>query len=533
MTSDSTRPPAARPAGADATLITVAPTGAESQKAAVPALPVTLEELVTTAKDCAAAGAAVIHVHIRDDDAQPTLDIGRLNDTVHALRESTDLIVQLSTGGAVTDSFDRRLAVLDAGAGRLLADLRHRQLRDEVFLIPGPSSASCTPRRRNSAVVPEFELFDLGHVATLHRLLDELGAPHGGHVHCDLVMGVPGGMPGDAATLVQAVAALPDGATWSATGIGRTSVPVMFAALAAGGHLRVGMEDTVSFARGRPVTGNAELVERAATLAGLAQRPAMTPPDARIDAGGARSRLRILSWPRSSGRASPSPGTGAPSPRCAADGSVQLPLGSAGEPMFPRSSNKPMQAAAMLRSGLDLPGKLLALAAASHSGEDFHVAGVREILAGAGLAAVALQCPPDLPLDEAARRAVLRGGGGPDRVHMNCSGKHAAMLATCVADGWPTASYRSPDHPLQQEIRRVDRRAGGRAGDRGRRRWVRRAADGHLGDRPGAGVPRGRAGRAGLGRAQGRRRDARLPRLELRDARQERAADGAPCPACC
>ena len=87
-------------------------------------------------------------------------------------------------------------------------------------------------------------------------------------MHCDLVMGVPGGMPGDVATLTQAVSVLPDGATWSATGIGRTTLPVMFAALAAGGHLRVGMEDTVTFARGRPVTGNAELVERAATLAG-------------------------------------------------------------------------------------------------------------------------------------------------------------------------------------------------------------------------------------------------------------------------
>jgi uncharacterized protein (DUF849 family) len=98
-------------------------------------------------------------------------------------------------------------------------------------------------------------------------------------------MGVPGGMPGNAATLTQAVSALPEGATWSATGIGRTSVPVMFAALAAGGHLRVGMEDTLSYARGRPVTGNAELVERAATLAGLAQRPPMRPEQARTMLG--------------------------------------------------------------------------------------------------------------------------------------------------------------------------------------------------------------------------------------------------------
>lgn len=143
------------------------------------------------------------------------------------------------------------------------------------------------------------------------------------------------------------------------------------------------------------------------------------------------------------------------------DGSVRVAAGIVDQPIFPRSSNKPMQATAMLGCGLGLQGRLLALAAASHSGEDFHVAGVREILAGAGLSQEDLQCPPDLPLDEAARNALLRGGAGADRVHMNCSGKHAAMLATCVVAGWPTASYRNPDHPLQIEIRRtVERLAG-------------------------------------------------------------------------
>jgi len=139
----------------------------------------------------------------------------------------------------------------------------------------------------------------------------------------------------------------------------------------------------------------------------------------------------------------------------AADGSVLLATGAAGLPVFPRSSNKPMQAAAMLGCGLRLEGELLALAAASHSGEEFHVAGVREILRKAGLSESDLQCPPDLPLDEAARNAWLRDGGVADRVHMNCSGKHAAMLATCVAAGWPTRAYRDPDHPLQVQIKRV------------------------------------------------------------------------------
>jgi L-asparaginase II len=136
----------------------------------------------------------------------------------------------------------------------------------------------------------------------------------------------------------------------------------------------------------------------------------------------------------------------------AADGSVQASAGRPGQPVFPRSANKPMQAAAMLRAGLRLGGELLALAAASHSGEEFHVAGVREILAGAGLTVDDLQCPADLPLDTKSRNALLAGGGGPDRLHMNCSGKHAGMLATCAAARWPTASYLEPAHPLQRQI---------------------------------------------------------------------------------
>jgi len=135
-----------------------------------------------------------------------------------------------------------------------------------------------------------------------------------------------------------------------------------------------------------------------------------------------------------------------------AAGQVVLRAGQAAEPIFPRSANKPTQAAAMLRCGLDLDGRLLALAAASHSGEDFHVAGVREILAGAGLDEGALACPAALPLDEQCAHAVLRRGGGPERLFNNCSGKHAAMAATCVAAGWPVTGYQKPDHPLQRAI---------------------------------------------------------------------------------
>lgn len=121
--------------------------------------------------------------------------------------------------------------------------------------------------------------------------------------------------------------------------------------------------------------------------------------------------------------------------------------------IFPRSSNKPAQAAAMVRHGLDLPEHLLALSASSHSGERFHLAGVRAVLAQAGLDEAALQTPADFPLDPRERDAWIADGRREVPIAMNCSGKHAAMLATCVLNDWPTDTYRSIDHPLQQSIR--------------------------------------------------------------------------------
>lgn len=135
-----------------------------------------------------------------------------------------------------------------------------------------------------------------------------------------------------------------------------------------------------------------------------------------------------------------------------ADGSVDWSVGDVTSPVLPRSCNKPLQAVGMVDLGLDLPPDLLALASASHSGEPMHVEGVRRILESAGLAAAALQTPPDLPLDDDERDAWLRAGHGREPIAMNCSGKHAAMVATCVLQGWDVATYREPDHPLQQSL---------------------------------------------------------------------------------
>ncbi|WP_248841073.1 asparaginase [Frankia sp. AgKG'84/4] len=144
----------------------------------------------------------------------------------------------------------------------------------------------------------------------------------------------------------------------------------------------------------------------------------------------------------------------------ARDGSVALRVGDPDQPMFPRSAVKPMQAVAMLRAGLDrvflsrhIPTDLLAMVASSHSGAGPHLVRVLEILSVAGVSTDALQCPADLPLDAAAAQAHLRAGGSAEPILMNCSGKHAGMIACCVAAGWPIENYLAPDHPLQLAVR--------------------------------------------------------------------------------
>ena len=266
----------------EALLITVAPTGAETAKAECPQLPTTLEELVATARACEAAGAAMIHVHVRDADHRPTLDLGLLTATVDALHESTDLVVQLSTGGSVHDPLDQRLKVLDARPDSCSLTMGTTNFGDDVFSNPWPFVCELYQLSQERRIVPEFELFDLGQAHALTRLIDRFGLPYGGRVHCDFVMGVPGGMPGTADALVAGVAMLPPEVTsWSATGIGRSTLAVALAALSKGGHLRVGMEDVLTLSRGVPVEHNSQLVERVVRLGALAQRTPMTPAETR------------------------------------------------------------------------------------------------------------------------------------------------------------------------------------------------------------------------------------------------------------
>jgi L-asparaginase II len=144
-----------------------------------------------------------------------------------------------------------------------------------------------------------------------------------------------------------------------------------------------------------------------------------------------------------------------------ADGAVQAAIGEVESTLLPRSSNKPMQAVGLLDAGSTLQGEYLALAAASHHGEQFHVDAVRKILADVGLDESALQTPPALPFDDRARLAHQCAGGGPQPIFSDCSGKHAAMLEVCVRNGWDLGGYLDPGHPAQLAIRSAIERLAG------------------------------------------------------------------------
>jgi len=285
MTNDAheTKRPTLRAAG---TLITVAPTGAETKKSDCPQLPTTLAELVETAVACEASGASAIHIHIRDADHRPSLDAVLLRETVQAVREHTTLVIQLSTGGSVDDSLEKRLTVLDAEPDSCSLTCGTSNFGNDVFLNPYPFMAQLYQLAKEREIVPELELIELGHVESLRRLIDTYGLPFGGKVHVDFVLGIPGAMPATPAALLAGIQALPAEVTsWSAGGIARSHLPIAAMALACGGHLRVGMEDNLYFAQGQRVERNDELVSRAADLSRLLQRPPLTTDQARAMLG--------------------------------------------------------------------------------------------------------------------------------------------------------------------------------------------------------------------------------------------------------
>ncbi|MGZ3532461.1 MAG: 3-keto-5-aminohexanoate cleavage enzyme [Vulcanimicrobiaceae bacterium] len=262
----------------DPLIITVAPVGAELTPEQTPHLAVTPKQLGDVAGACRAAGASIIHVHCRNDDGTNTHDLGRFKQAYEAIRSKSDLIVQFSTGGAIGMSPQERASVLQLRPEMATLTCGTVNFGDDVFENSFPIMRRILEKMHEFGVRPELEIFDKGHLTNAKRLEKEglLAFPQ----HVDFVLGVPGGLDATVQNLCDLVDSLPAGCTWSVAGIGRQQLPMAMAAIAMGGHVRVGLEDNIYYSKGRLAT-NDELIARVVRVANELGRPVATPDQAR------------------------------------------------------------------------------------------------------------------------------------------------------------------------------------------------------------------------------------------------------------
>ncbi len=235
-------------------------------------------QLAETARAIREAGASIVHVHCRNDDGSNTHDVERFRAAYDAIRGASDLIVQFSTGGAIGMTPVERAAPLVLRPEMATLTCGTVNFGDDVFENSFPIMRGIAAKIAEHGVVPELEVFDLGHLSNARRLAAEGAIRLPAHV--DFVLGVPGALDASVEHLVDCVRALPEGCTWSVAGIGRMQVQLAAAAIAMGGHVRVGLEDNLYYAKGR-FARNDELVARVVRIAGELGRPVATPDEAR------------------------------------------------------------------------------------------------------------------------------------------------------------------------------------------------------------------------------------------------------------
>jgi uncharacterized protein (DUF849 family) len=255
-------------------VLTCALTGPLATKADNPALPTSPEEIAAAARDAHAAGAAVVHVHLRDADQRPTADLEIARRTVGLIEESCPALVQLSTGVGLGVSFEDRARLVETRPAMATLNVCSMTFGAGEFSNPPDAVRRLAYRMGELGVKPELELYDTGHLEVALALHAEglLQEP----LQFSLVMGVSGGMPARPATLVSLIERMPEGSVWQVIGIARHNLPMTAIGLAMGGNARTGMEDTLMVRRGQPASGNGELTARLAEVARALDRPPAT-----------------------------------------------------------------------------------------------------------------------------------------------------------------------------------------------------------------------------------------------------------------
>lgn len=253
-----------------AAVVTAALTGPIATKADNPCLPTTPEEIAEAARGAFEAGAAVVHVHVRDGQGRPTADLETARRTVGLIEEACPALIQLSTGVGLDVPFEEREGLVEARPRMASLNPCSMSFGSGEFRNPPDGVRRLAARMQELGVKPELEIYDTGHLEVALLLAEEGLIPE--PLQFSIVMGIRGGMPATPAALVELVQRLPAGAVWQAIAIGRWNLPMTAIGLAMGGNARTGMEDTLMLRKGVPAQSNAELVERLVGVAHSLER---------------------------------------------------------------------------------------------------------------------------------------------------------------------------------------------------------------------------------------------------------------------
>lgn len=269
-------------------IITCAITGAETTRERQPNLPITPNEQALAAAEAVKAGASIIHLHVREDDGKPSQRIERFAESISTIREKApEAIIQISTGGAIGESIDNRAKPLTLKPEMASLNLGTMNFGEDVFFNHPRDIVGLASRMHQNGVMPELEIYEVGMLENAFRLAKQgiLRPPF----HFQFVLGVPGGMSGEAKNLVHLVSVLESGMSdagnedihWGVAGVGRYQLPLAVQALTMGGHVRVGFEDNIFYHKGQIASSNAQLVERITRISRELGREVATPEMAR------------------------------------------------------------------------------------------------------------------------------------------------------------------------------------------------------------------------------------------------------------
>ena len=263
----------------DKLIITVAPVGAETTKEQNPGLPVTPQEIAEDVYRCWNAGASIAHIHARKPDGTPTQDKEVYREIIEAIRKKCNIIVQVSTGGAIGMTREERIAPVSLKPEMATLSTGTCNFGRDVFMNTQDDMEFFAEEMKKYGVLPEMEIFDMGMMTNAQYLIKKSIVPS--KVNFDFVLGVPGALNGAPRNLVTLAGDVSPGCTWTVAGIGKYELPLAVMSIAMGGNVRVGFEDNIFVSKGVLAESNAQLVERVARIAREAQRDIATPDDAR------------------------------------------------------------------------------------------------------------------------------------------------------------------------------------------------------------------------------------------------------------